>query len=315
MMYEGSITDTEDNTDGEPVTRETGDSLDWNAVLDAITAFSSRVHTDAEVRIFTDELGRRFPSHHEAISALTSFTNYLETELTVEGERGAVRGSQFGGIKRSKEEKQEHLDKLISLAEYQFLLTHLIVSTLEDEDDPLRGTFARNFWDTLKTIADNEHGLGNFEKLKEGILAQASIYHLLTECGKKPVIAHPKEDTKFAVDLWSDDHTAVQVKGAPARESFDIVPVGQDETVSFPGIRFGEDDREGKVHHYNAHSDYTRGVVRHMTAQLGKLSAAEQRPIAGYVVVIPRGMRDSMTGVPDAEVIAAARTVLSEREV
>ena len=270
-------------------------TIDWAVISAHCDEFFRENHTSDETRAFANGLIEMYPNDAEAITALADLVGFLDsqrelTELQMVARMGVV------SKERAKEIKERKLQLFQALTQYQFLLTHFLVSRPQSEE------YMQRFWTASERIAKNDHSLGEMGRLRDSVLSQAAIYQLFEELGKHPTLSHPKEDAFYAVDLWTDDHHAIQVKGAPKNEQFAFVP-SQDE-VSFPGVRVEDGEKEI---HYN---DYITHERQYMRTKLAGLERLEGKKIEGYLVVIPKNKRNNVTGKPNADVVEIAKQKL-----
>lgn len=265
--------------------------IDWGATLSYFEALFSRNPTDAEVRSLTQSLSEMYPGDKEAITALAELPGFFATERDLEESR---RLEEMGYLSKEakKEERRKRMKLVERLTEYQFLLTDLIVRSSDR-------AYLTRFWNAAETLATIDHSQPELSKMRDAVLSQAAIYLLFDELGKHPRLSHPKEDAFNAIDLWTDDHQAIQVKGAPKSEAFEVVPAS--DTISFPGIAL----EEGKsTKHYNS---YITAERQYLKAKLNDYARSTHQEIEGYLMVIPRNRRDVVTGRPDESIVLQAQ--------
>jgi hypothetical protein len=285
----------EDSWEGETALAE-ATPIDWGATMSYFEALFARNPSDAEVRALSESLSEMYPADKETITALAELPGFFATERDLEESR---RMEEMGYLSKEarKEEYRKRMRLVERLTEYQFLLTDLIVRSKDRE-------YLLRFWDSTEKLAAIDHSQPEMGKMKDAVLSQAAIYLLFDELGKHPRLSHPKEDAFNAIDLWTDDHQAIQVKGAPKSETFEVVPAA--DTIAFPGIAFADGQ---KTKHYNSYITAERQYLR---AKLDHYAKATNQEIEGYLMVIPRNRRDQVTGQPDASIVEAARGVFAK---
>lgn len=269
----------------------------WHAIMQGLMAlFSERNPSAEEVRAMSGKLAELYPEYAESIAALVDLPRFFETDRDVNESKMLEKMGVMTKERKQAEQKRRH--KLIyELTQFQFLLTDIVVRSADDEQ------YLGQFWNVANAMAKADRSEGEMGKLRDAVLSQAAIYQLFKELGKEPRLSHPTEDADYAVDLWTDDHQAIQVKGAPKYETFEVVPT-VDDTISFPGVAL---DEENKVKHYNSYISHERQYMRGKLSQYRKM---EGKDVEGFLVVVPRNKRNPITAKPDQEIIDAARKTL-----
>ena len=282
----------EENSRGN--TKHEAAMIDWGATMSYFNALFSGNPSEEQVRFLVENLAEMYPEDTETITALAELPSFFATEWELEESRRL----QEMGLFTPEEKRVEHKKRMRlveRLTEYQFLLTDLIVRFSKDE------SYLSNFWDSMESLATQDHSTGEMGKMKDAVLSQAAIFQLFEELGKHPHLSHPKEDAFNAIDLWTDGHQAIQVKGAPKSESFEIVPAN--ETITFPGITVSDGAR---TKHYNS---YISAERQYLKAKLDKYRESTHQNIEGFLVLIPRNQRNPITGAPNPEIVDAAKTI------
>jgi hypothetical protein len=272
--------------------------LDWGATQAYFEHFLQGDPSTTEIKELANSLIREYPADAEALTALAELPGYFSAQRALDRLRDEGHtGLRFTNEERRNREKKKK-DLLIRLTQNQFLLTDIVVKFAQNH------SYLDGFWKSTELLANFKDAEGMLGRTKESVLAQASIYQLFTKLGKHPHLSHPNEDAFNAIDLWVDEgdrakKQAVQVKGAPKKKEFSVVPAT--ETISFPGVALQENEKQK---HYNA---YTQNEHDKFCAKLDQYNKETHQAIEGYLIVIPRDRRDPTTGEPDAELVEEAR--------
>lgn len=275
-------------------------SVDWGAARAYYEELFKGDPSNKDIVALTNSLIEMYPADAEALIALAELPGYFSAQRALDHLRDEEHSRrQFTHEERRAMEKKKK-DLLIRLTQHQFLLTDVVVKYAHDR------SYLDGFWKSTELLANFKHAEGSMVRTKESVLAQASIYQLFAQLGKHPSLSHPSEDAFNAIDLWiaeGEEKQAVQVKGAPKKEEFTVIPTT--EQISFPGVALHT--KEGKQQHYNA---YTQDEHDKFCAKLDRYNKVTHQSIEGYLIVIPRDRRDAVTGAPDVALVEEARTRL-----
>jgi hypothetical protein len=215
------------------------------------------------------------PERSEMAEVIASFSSFLETQRRLKMEE--------------IESEEELLAAYRDVTEYQFLITHYVVSQAENP-----GALCE-MWHALKEIARTKGEQQNFSMFQRGVVTQVATHRVFQELGFNPRFAHPSDDAFKKIDLWSDATHAIQVKGS-ARESFGI----------FETDKIGPSPVEimdGKTR------KLFDGDIRSFRTKLKGFGA----DVKGYFIVIPSDKIDFTTGKPSEELVALVRQKIGPR--
>lgn len=182
------------------------------------------------------------------------------------------------------EDEEELLAAYRDVTEFQFLITHYVIS--QAENPALLG----DMWGRLKGISKTKNEGQNFSMFQRGVVTQVATHRIFKELGFNPKISHPEEDAFKKIDLWSDAKHAVQVKGS-AHEEFGIYET--DEVGPAP-VEVSEDGKTRKLFD---------GALRSFRTKLKSFGS----DVKGYFIVIPSDMLDFNTGKPSGELVELVR--------
>jgi hypothetical protein len=163
------------------------------------------------------------PESTERIAVISSFPSFLETG----------RKLKMDEI----EDEDEILAAYRDVTEFQFLITHYVVSQAENAQG------LKEMWRQLKEISKSKNEDQNFSMFQRGVVTQVATHRIFKELGFNPKISHPDEDAFKKIDMWSDDTHAVQIKGS-AHEAFGIYET--DEIGPTP-VEISEDGKTRKL--------------------------------------------------------------------
>jgi hypothetical protein len=198
----------------------------------------------------------------------------------------------------------EKLEKVRSLTEYQYLLAHFILQRSDDEP------YMRQFWKSATTLAEKAgKSEQDITRLRIGVLSTVATVKALDALGYQPELAHPDQDAYDAVDVWTSNHQALQVKGA-GRE----LEVYRTDDVEYPAVRT---DRAGQgVRMISAgSSERLEQDLAKFATKVDRISAREGRPVEGLFVRIPYGRINHATGQPDQVLLSELRQYLEPTEL
>ncbi|MFA6364978.1 MAG: hypothetical protein WCW78_01110 [Candidatus Paceibacterota bacterium] len=213
--------------------------------------------------------GERFPQMHESIEATAGMISFLEAQKEVAStkkEGGSVSGSAY-----------------INLTEYQFLFTHFI------DDAQARPELLHYFWESGSAIAGKLNAQKQFEQAKQGLLTQVATLKVFKALGLNPKLSHPKEDAYNAIDLWTNESDAIQVKSSKENP----VEIIETDTMSFPAVEMG-----------NAfYSSKQFDNAQRLKAKVAAYGKQLHKHINAYLIEIPLSEVNAVTGEPSAALI------------
>ncbi len=225
-----------------------------------------------------------YPDQLEGVVALFELTPFFEIQKEIEG--------------RSRKTREERTNMFKDLTQYQFLLTHFIAGNGRNKE------FLSTFWQAAEKAAEKTKNLKNLHILRKGVLSQVAIFKTLEALGAKPKLSHPKEDAFYAIDLWTDEKSAVQIKGVRDGEPSVI----ETDKIGFPGA---EIERENVIHHFDSHLSEK---LQKFKAKLSRYQSVIKKKIRGYFITVPHAEFDFITGQPSEEFIDFVGKKLNLRE-
>lgn len=285
---------------GEEIATLEAPSIDWGAARSYFEELFKSEPSHKDIVALANSLIEMYPADAEALTALVELPGYFSAQRALDQLRDEEHSRRNFTYEERRAMEKKKKDLLIRLTQNQFLLTDTVVKYAKDR------SYLEGFWKSTELFANFKHAEGVMARTRESVLAQASIYQLFEKLDKHPSLSHPSEDAFSAIDLWiaeGEEKQAVQVKGAPKKEEFSVIPAT--ERISFPGVAVH--GKEGKQHHYNA---YAQDEHDKFCAKLDQYNKTTHQAIEGYLIVIPRDRRDSVTGEPDATLVEEARARL-----
>lgn len=221
---------------------------------------------------------KEFPEQLEGMTVLFELPSYIDTQ-----ERIAFFHP------RSKNEHQQKKDALERLTQYHFLVSHFVEQNSDDKG------FLEEFWRTMEQLGIATGNLRQVRVMRGGVLSQVAAYKIFEQLGQHPQLSHPQQDAFDAIDMWSGDNIAVQIK--TGRERSEELLIDTDD-IAFPGVQTTSGD---VVQHIN--TDLMRDVAK-FTTKSGTYGKRIGKKIRGYYAVIPKQSYDHVTGEPSQEVVA-----------
>lgn len=213
----------------------------------------------------------------ERMAVISSFPSFLETQRKLKMEE--------------IEDDEELLAAYKDLTEYQFLITHHILSESENASS------LKEMWRQLREIARQKEEEQNFSIFQRGVVTQVAIHRVFKKLGFNPQFSHPKDDAFKKIDLWSDAKHAVQVKGS-AHEAFGIFET--DEVGPSP-VEISDDGKTKKLFD---------NALRSFKTKLKSFGD----DIKGYFIIIPSDKIDFTTGEPSEELVNLIKQKVSRQE-
>ena len=217
------------------------------------------------------------PESTERMAVIASFPSFLDTS------------------KKLKMEEIEDEDEILAayrdVTEFQFLITHYVVSQAQDAPG------LKEMWRQLREAAALKNEGQNFSMFQRGVVTQVATHRIFKELGFNPKISHPDEDAFKKIDMWSDDKHAVQIKGS-AHENFGIYET--DEVGPAP-VEISEDGKTRKLFD---------SQIRSFRTKLKSFG----NDVKGYFIVIPSDKLDFATGEPSRELVELVKQKIAPHE-
>ena len=242
-----------------------------------------RDNNTEEIGTLREEYETAYKEQLEGITAIFDFAPFLENRKKLEDPN------------LKTDEKKE---AILGCTEYQYLLTHFV------EANTMNDKFLARFWETIEGLAKAMGQSKSALPLRHGILSQVATYKILKAVGKEPDFSMPKDDAFNAIDLWASKDEAVQVKGAP----YSTASIVETDDLSFPSTAVSV---EGKTEYY---SGFLFDNVQKFRAKVSKYSKVVGHDVKGYLVVVPYGEFDPVTGEPTDKIVEMVRESLSKHE-
>jgi hypothetical protein len=267
------------------------------------------------------EFYSKFPDQLELIEVVFGFIDFTFNQVQI-------------NFKKAFEKELENLkfgqsdirgpDIFRQLTEYQFLVTHYVLSNNQD------AKFMEKFWKLLRAIyveianAINKE-LCNlslerksltrsvFRWFKSGILAQVAAFEILKELGMSPQISHPDQDAFYSFDLIArtereedNKQIVVQVKsekGITYPIIFKFKIDGTIKELSFPSSSDPLSSEKKKFFPLIKVLKEIKYLLRGI--RIYKESVGEE--VTGYLIFIPYSGIDHNTGKPSQEIVDYCR--------
>jgi len=252
-----------------------------------------------EVRIkeLKHEYQELFPEQLEGMEALFGIGQFLEDQKFIDN----YHGSKTWG--KAKE-------RLESLTEYNFLVTDFVQNNSEDKE------FLEKFWKVMQQISEKTGDLKKLQIFQRSIVSQVAVMKIYEKLGMHPRLSHPREDAFWAVDMWADTETALQVKGGKAKNMGKDGVVLRVDTIAFPSVsvvgkeRIGRERKEA-MERFHVSSYFFREAQR-FQAKTSKLSEQTGENIKAYMIGVPYQKIDPITGEPDQKLIESMRAQIEK---
>lgn len=230
------------------------------------------------------------------------FPEELEGLEVMFGLRQHLR-KQWDMNNRQIPDRQERRQQFRDFTEFQFLLTHYILFNGGGKD------FMKRFWAMGQAIADRTGTVAEFNALRRGAVSQVAVHRIMTALGYQPKLAHPEEDAFQAIDLWTDEETAIQIKGWDER----VPAVIKSDHLAMPAIATDTMSGRKKRHLYNS-LEYFKRKDHLFRARIKEYGALTNRSLTGWMLAVPSAKIDFVTGQPDPKLIEFFRNELAEAE-
>ena len=228
----------------------------------------------------------KYPEQIEGIEVLFGLKSFLEIHKR---------------LKKHKEKGEVRKKMIVEMTQYQFLLSDFILNNGKNKE------FLSNFWDVVEEAGRRTNTLSIAHALRRSILSQVAVFRVFEKLGKKPFIAHPREDAFNAIDIWTDQESVVQVKGAYEEEHKQPILVETD-TISFPGV---EVTKEDEILHLNS---FLMHKMQEFKAKVSAYKSVIGKNLRGYLVVVPYSKFDFVTGEPSEDIVSFVKQKMDSKE-
>jgi len=231
---------------------------------------------EVKIKEMRDIYQEKYPDQLEGVMALLEFIPFLETEQALDALR-----------KEGKGFTEEMADLIENLTQYQFLLTDFIANNSGDKE------FLTLFWNTIQQMSSDTDHLREFLRVRRGIMGQVAAMKIFEEIGEHPKLSHPKEDAFRAIDGWIDTARPLQVKAYDGSEPNLL----ETDSVAFPSVVI---ERNQEVAYLNSHLAAEMNKFQMKVSRYQKILG---KNLKGYLMVVPFGEFDFITGEPSKKVI------------
>lgn len=253
-------------------------------------AFSK--NDENEIAKLKSEYEKTFPDQLEGIEILFGARDFFKKSYE-------VSVSKDRNIRINKSE-------YLNLTEYQFLFTHFIMNNNHDQE------FMGLFWTAMEKAAESVRARSRVQALRRGILSQVTVAELLKMNNEPARLSLPKEDAFNAIDLWSYEDTAIQIKGVvdnngntetePAK--LEIIEVDPNKVgVQFPAVESCTLDKNLETKNITYYNTDLQDEINKFRFKIGEYSRQKGIKINSFVIVIPYSLIDQTTGKPTPELI------------
>lgn len=240
-------------------------------LLEAITE-----NNEQKIDQIKKEYIETYPDQLEGVEVLFGIRDFLKKQKEFEKE----------GDSWSLEKRKE---RFRDFTEYQFLFTHFILLNNHDRE------FMDLFWKASFAMAERMAAVREFNILRRGQVSQVAVYKIIDSLGKNPKLSHPSEDAFNAIDLWTEDNQAIQIKGWKE----EVPAVINSDVAAFPAI---EVDGTKKTSLFNS-VEYFKSKDKIFKAKIKKYGKKIGRDISGYMLAVPYSKIDFVTGEPAPELV------------
>ncbi|MFA6526054.1 MAG: hypothetical protein WCT26_01400 [Candidatus Buchananbacteria bacterium] len=229
-----------------------------------------------------------YPDTLESVEVLFGIRDFLLKQKAMNEEKERIKRT---GERFHQESHEQVMKKFRDLTEYQFLFTHFLLAKGGDRE------FLEAFWDAAEQIAKRLDMSRDLNMLRRGQISQVATYKIIEQISHKPVLSHPDEDAFSAVDLWSDEGTAIQIKGAN-QEQPALLSVDE---IYFPAIAANSAAGTNMFNSIQMQEMQKKNMI--FNAKIRKLGELQHRQINGFMMVIPYSKVDFVTGEPSQELV------------
>jgi hypothetical protein len=238
-------------------------------------------------------------AERRAVNSATEYEQDLEGAMVMRDLTPFLRGQS--AMEQPGVSHEEKMDKVRSLTEYQYLLAHFVLERSGDD------VYMRRFWKSAVTIAEKAgKSADNITRLKIGVLSTVATIKALDSLGYEPELAHPEQDAYDAIDVWTGEHKALQIKGAGSE-----LEVYRTDQVDFPAVRLDGSGESVKLISTSSTERLEKDLAKFAT-KVDNVSAREGRPVEGLFIRIPYSRIDHATGEPSAALVEELRQYLQE---
>lgn len=224
----------------------------------------------------------------EGIAAILSFPKILNLQR--------VRDAQSKNKDAPHMPIEQSRDMFRSFTEFNFLLTHLLITSADDMP------YLETFWRAMKRIAEDADMVRELETIRSGIVTQAAVYHVFTALGKTPSLSHPDEDAFHAIDMWNSSDEVIQISSGREPGVYDS------EHIAPPGVQVV--DSSGAIASYSADQHMTAKTTQFIM-KAEKYGKHINKKLKAYTLVIPRSEVDRLSGKPSAKLVEFFRERLN----
>lgn len=229
----------------------------------------------------------QYPDQLEGIAVIFGLGRYLENQHYLDKHHSL---------------RNEKTNKIVEdITQYQFLMTDFIRHNSSQKE------FLMTFWELMEKLGKEVDQVNLVHRLRRSVLSQVAMFKIFEAMGKHPILAHPKEDAFRSIDLWTDQETVVQIKGARDLSASIIVKT---DAISFPAIEV----RDKNNKNLNYFTSKLSSSFQKFKIKVSKYQEIVKKKLSGYLIVVPYEKIDFVTGEPDEEVVAQVQEALREKE-
>lgn len=237
-----------------------------------------------------------FQEELEGVEVLFGIRDFLRKQRTV-----AALQEEWKRGEGPELSDEVRMNLFRELTEYQFLFTHYILFNSTNKK------FMEIFWQAAETMAVRAGFLKEFKDLRAGQISQVAVFKILEQLGRKPKLSHPEDDAFRAIDLWTEDHEAFQIKGWQE----DVPAVVESDHVSFPAASVDEPAQSQRTYYHTVDLMRKHDLFRAKVERYGRHIG---RKIRSYFFVVPYPKIDPVTGEPSAELVDFFREEMKKRQ-
>lgn len=239
-----------------------------------------------KIKALKEKYESEYPDQLEGIAVLFGLQDYFSNSKKLK----ELKGQKWG---------EEEKEVITNSTEFQFLLTHFISINEHNKE------FLRTFWEVLEKTAETGGNLKQLHIMRQSILSQVSALKIFEALGAKPKLSHPREDAFEAIDMWSKNEDAIQIK---SNKNITEPMMTETDTAFFPGV-ITEDDEERCRYNSKYFADNQRFGLN-----LKKYGKIIGKKLKGYLLVVPTAQFDFITGEPSEKIIEFVRDHINRKK-
>jgi len=234
-----------------------------------------------EIALCKQEYLEAYPNDNEGVNILFEMVSLLKQASMLPG----------GG-----DTSPENSMLLINKAEFTQRFANYLLENSENRD------FLARFWDHLLHIASWGNIVDLFEKYRHNIITEVATCRALKDAGVEPKFPDPWEDILLGIDMEiRDGREFIQVKGvrASVKDGLFIISSQDSKTNSTRKAVL----KSLPLVNNSSRERYWKKTLSKFAEDTEALSIGLNRDVTGYLVSMPYGQCDMITGMPSEAVL------------